>query len=80
MAIVTSEKNYFFTDFRYIEAANDIDNFEVVMTDSNNKYHTLINRTVEAHNISRLGFEDLRMSVSEHKSLKEGWSGTRSSR
>ena len=71
VAIVTSEKNYFFTDFRYIEAANDIDNFEVVMTDSNNKYHTLINRTVEAHNISRLGFEDLRMSVSEHKSLKE---------
>lgn len=70
-AIITPERNYFFTDFRYIEAAKSTEGFEVEMTGSDKTYNTLINRTIEAHNIKRIGFEDLRMSVSEHKNLSE---------
>jgi len=71
LALITPEKNYFFTDFRYIEAASGIDGFEVSMADSDRSYTAMINMVIEEHNIKRLGYEDSRMSVFEHAKMRE---------
>jgi Xaa-Pro aminopeptidase len=71
VAVITREVNYFFTDFRYIEAAQEIENFEKIMVDRDRKYNALINKVIEAHNIKRIGFEDAKMSVSAHNDLAD---------
>ncbi|MGI6578243.1 MAG: M24 family metallopeptidase [Eubacteriales bacterium] len=69
MVVITKEVNYFFTDFRYFEAAQEIEGFEKIMVDRDRKYNALINKVIEAHNIKRIGFEDAKMSVSTHSNL-----------
>lgn len=71
VALISGEKRVFFTDFRYIEAARAIEGFEVQMVDKDRNYTALINEFVTAHNIERLGFEDQKMSVSEHAKYRE---------
>lgn len=71
IAIVTATANYFFTDFRYIEAAGAIENFNITMVERDRNYYALINSVLEEHNIKTLGFEDLNMSVAAHKNYSD---------
>jgi len=71
LALITPEKNYFFTDFRYFEAASKIEGFELSMVGNDRNYTVLINEVLEEHNIKRLGYEDLKMSVMEHAKLQK---------
>jgi len=70
VAVITKEANYFFTDFRYFEAAQEIEGFEKIMVGRDRNYNSLINKVIEEHNIKRIGFEDARTSVSAHRDLE----------
>ncbi len=72
IVFVTEGKSYFVTDFRYIEAAqNNITGFEVSMIDAGRNYAAFINDLIAAHNVKKLGFEDMAMSYSEYNSYKQ---------
>ncbi len=64
VALVTREKNYYFTDFRYIEAAQQtVTDAEIVMTTAQRGYAALINEAIERHGLKTLGYEDAYMTV-----------------
>ncbi len=71
VAVIGAEVSWFFTDFRYIEAANNkIDGFEIVMVDSGRNYAALINEKLKETGFKRLAFENLAMSLSEYEDWK----------
>lgn len=64
IALVTRDKNYYFTDFRYIEAAQQtVSDAEIVMTNSQRGYAALLNEAIERHGLKTLGYEDTYMTV-----------------
>lgn len=75
MAVITKNKNYYLTDFRYIEAANDkVSDAEVIMVNSGKDYFEKLNNIIIENNITKMGFEDEYMTVSQfsrfHTQLK----------
>ena len=68
VALVTREKTYYFTDFRYIEAARaQITDAEITMTASGRGYITLLNEALDRHGVHRLGYEEEYMTVAEQQ-------------
>ncbi len=68
--LVTPEKAWFFTDSRYIEAAqNTIKGAEVAMISSAEPYEKKINELIEKCSIKRLGVEEASMSHADYLSL-----------
>lgn len=64
MAIVSRKGCRYFTDSRYIEsAANNIHNFEVIMTDFSRNYTQLINQAIADFSIHALGYEEEYMTA-----------------
>ena len=56
VAVVTAKGCRYFTDSRYIEAAqNGIKDFEVIMTDREHPYSMLINEAIADFGITTLG-------------------------
>ena len=71
--VVTPEACYYFTDSRYIEAANDlITGAEITMTDRNRNYRAMVQEVIDKHGIQKLGFEEEYMSVSAFHVWEEG--------
>ena len=75
VAVVSRAGCRYFTDSRYIEAAqNGIKGFEVMMVDRAHPYHQLINDAIKDFNITKLGYEESYLTVEEfmgyQKSLK----------
>ena len=65
IALVTTDKCFYFTDSRYIEAAqNNIKGFEVVEMNRQNPYKDLINNTCSQLDIVALGYEEDDLSAS----------------
>ena len=63
VAVVTKEGAYYFTDSRYIEAAeNNLPGFTVRMTHPGSSEVERINEVIGEHTIKKLGFEELDMS------------------
>ena len=63
VAVVTKEGAYYFTDSRYIEAAeNNLPAFTVRMTHPGSSDIARINEVIGEHTIKKLGFEELDMS------------------
>ena len=70
MAVITKNKNFYLTDFRYIEAAQkNVENAEIIMVKSGRDYYDKINEIISLNNISVLGFEDEYMTVSQFSKL-----------
>ncbi|MEG1073431.1 MAG: aminopeptidase P family N-terminal domain-containing protein, partial [Oscillospiraceae bacterium] len=68
IAIVTPGETFYFTDSRYIEAANkEIGGATIRMTDRNRNYKAMVNEVIEARGIKTLGFEENYMTVSQHE-------------
>ncbi|MEG2455965.1 MAG: aminopeptidase P family N-terminal domain-containing protein, partial [Oscillospiraceae bacterium] len=68
IAIVTPGETFYFTDSRYIEAANkEIGGATIRMTDRNRNYKAMVNEVIEACGIRKLGFEENYMTVSQHE-------------
>jgi Xaa-Pro aminopeptidase len=65
-AIVTANGCRYFTDSRYIEAAqNNIKGFEVIMTDAEHPYSQLLNEAIAEFGVKTLGYEESYLTVEE---------------
>ena len=66
VAIVTKSGCRYFTDSRYIEAAqNGITGFEVIETNRENPYNDLLNRAIADFGVTALGYEEGYLTVAE---------------
>ena len=66
VAIVSKKGCRYFTDSRYIEAAqNGIKGFEVIMTDREHPFSQLINEAIADFGITVLGYEENYLTVAE---------------
>lgn len=73
MVLVTHDRSYYLTDFRYIEAAkNKIKNADVILVDSSASYIQQLNRLIEKNSIKVLGFEDGSITVSQFSKFHSG--------
>jgi len=69
-AVITKQGSWFFTDSRYIEAAeNAISGATVQMVDRDHPYSARILEILEACKAEKLGFEEETMSVSEFRAF-----------
>ena len=65
-ALVTKEKNYYWTDSRYIEAAEaQVRDAELVLATSGRGYTDLLKEAADRHGLTVVGFEDEYMTVSD---------------
>ena len=72
VAFITREQTYYFTDFRYIEAATtQVKGAAVEMVKSGRGYLTLLNETIAKHSIKRVGYEDAYMTVAEFNTYRD---------
>ena len=66
IAIVSKKGCRYFTDSRYIESAqNNIQGFEVIMTDRQHPYNQLLNEAVADFGITTLGYEEKHLTVAK---------------
>ena len=72
IAVVSAKGCRYFTDSRYIEAAqNGIQNFEVIMTDRQHPYNQLLNEAIADFGITALGFEEAYLTVGEYDGFQK---------
>ena len=72
-AVVTADKTWYYTDSRYIEAAQQqIGGAQVGMIRTGETYRSLVEAIVQKAGIRRMGFEDNYMSVAEFGLWREG--------
>lgn len=71
VAIVSAKGCRYFTDSRYIEAAQKgIKGFEVIMTDREHPYTKLLNESIADFGITALGYEEYYLTVAEMDTYK----------
>lgn len=71
-ALITPDRTWYYTDSRYIEAANAaIDGAEVILWTTEKGYRQQIAELVKAHGIKKLGFEEHYMSVSSYNAWQK---------
>lgn len=72
VALVTRGKSYYFTDSRYIEAANRyVQGAEIRMVSRGHGYAMQIDEVVREHKLHRLGFEDATMTVADWRAYRK---------
>ena len=72
MAIVTREESYFFTDSRYIEAAQKkVNGCKILQFSREHPMTDLANEVIQSKGITRMGFEEEYCTVSEYENWKE---------
>ena len=71
--VVTAEKCFYFTDSRYIEAAEHlIHGAEIAMTDAGRNYRAMVQQVIDECHIERLGFEENYLSVADFELWDKG--------
>jgi len=77
LAIVTRERNYYFTDSRYTVAAQrGVTDAEITITGSGRGYIELTNQVLEREGIRTLGFDQEYMTVSAYERYRDKLSCT----
>ena len=72
IVLVTAGEVYYFTDSRYIEAAEkQITGAAIAMTDRSRNYKTMVQEVVDRCGIRKLGFEEEYMSVAAFRGWEE---------
>lgn len=72
VALVTRDQTYYFTDSRYIEAANhQITDAVIEMTGRGESYSTRMNAVIQRESIQTMGFEETYMTVAEYTRYRE---------
>jgi Xaa-Pro aminopeptidase len=75
VALVTRGKAYYYTDSRYIEAANRyVQGAEIHMVSRGRGYAVLLEEVIRDHKLHRLGFEDATMTVADYESYRKALS------
>ena len=71
--VVTAEKCFYFTDSRYIEAANNlIIGAEIAMTGHSRNYRAMVQEVIDQCHIETLGFEESYLSVADYELWDKG--------
>ena len=71
--VVTAEKCFYFTDSRYIEAANHlIQGAEIAMTDAGRNYRAMVQQVIDQCGIKTMGFEENYLSVADFELWDKG--------
>lgn len=71
-ALVTKDETYYWTDSRYIEAAErEVKNAKVELVTIGRGYTVLINEAIERHGLKTIGFEDEYMTVADWKQYQQ---------
>ena len=66
VALVTKDASYYWTDSRYIEAAESrVQDAQVALATVDHGYTALLNEAIERHDIKTIGFEDEYMTVAD---------------
>ena len=65
-ALITPDKTWYYTDSRYIEAAQQIPGAEIILWTTEYPFRKQIADLVKEHGIVKLGFEERYMSVASH--------------
>ncbi len=72
VCLITPEKSYYFTDPRYIEAAEQtISGMSVSLPDAGCGYSQMVAQLVELHGVKRLGFEEESMTVAQYEAYTD---------
>lgn len=72
VALAARDRAWYFTDARYIEAAERaVQGAEVSLARPGRGYVTLLNEAIASHGLRRVGFEDACMTVAEHTLYRE---------
>ncbi len=72
VALVTRDRAYYYTDFRYIEAARaEVKDAEIIMTTAKRGYGALINEAIEKHALKALGYEEAYMTVASKNAYEQ---------
>ncbi len=72
VALAARDRAWYFTDARYIEAAERaVRGAEVSLARPGRGYVTLLNEAMEAHGLRRVGFEDACMTVADYNLYQE---------
>ena len=72
VALVTTKGNFYFTDSRYIEAAErQVSDAAIGMTESGKGYIAWLNEALELSGAKRIGFEDETMTVADHERYRK---------
>jgi Xaa-Pro aminopeptidase len=70
--LLTDKEAYFFTDFRYIEAANSkVTDAHINVVTTENTYEKQISAIIKEHGITNVGFENESLTYSEHQKWDE---------
>ena len=68
IALVTTKGNFFFTDSRYIEAAEaHIENAAIGLVDAQKRYIAWINEALELTGAQVIGIEEEQMTVADYR-------------
>ncbi len=68
--LICGEESFYFTDSRYIEAAEkNLPDFTVRMTDRAHPVKLLLNEAIAKHTVKTIGFEEDVLTVGEHRAL-----------
>ncbi len=71
-ALITPDETWYYTDSRYIEAAqHTISGAHVALLPTGKSYRQQIQELAAAHGVKRLGFEEDRMSVAQYNLWKD---------
>lgn len=71
--VVTAQGCFYFTDSRYIEAANHlITGAEIAMTGRSRNYRAMVQEVIDRCGVKTMGFEDGYLSVADYSLWKEG--------
>ncbi|MBR2521029.1 MAG: aminopeptidase P family protein [Oscillospiraceae bacterium] len=74
LAVITPDNQYFFTDSRYIEAAEAaMPDFTVEMVTQENSYTDCMNRLINKHSLSVVGFEEERASFRQYNAMTKAF-------
>ena len=77
LAVVTAEAAYYFTDARYIEAAQKaVQGAHVALMGRGRGYLQLLQEVIDRHGVKRMGFDDGAMTVADYERYRQGLSCT----
>lgn len=77
LAVVTAEAAYYFTDARYIEAAQKaVQGAHVALMGRGRGYLQLLREVIDRHGVKRMGFDDGAMTVADYECYRQGLSCT----
>ena len=72
IALVTRNRNYYFTDSRYTEAAGrHVQDAQIREANREHPYSALINAVIETEHITRMGYEDEYMTAADFRRFSE---------